>query len=76
MSKYITSIETIDTGGHVEVDLIHLKTGQVMTVTDDAVCVWASLEDYEKSFDGYSAECAVVNLPFSDEEMTAYVTRT
>lgn len=76
MSKYITSIETIDTGGHVEVDLIHLKTGQVMTVTDDAICVWASLEAYEKSYDGYSTKYAAVILPLPGEEMQAFMDKT
>lgn len=75
-SEHIANVETVDTGGHIKVDIVHLKSGQVVTVTADCIVVWKSLEDYEKSFDGYSAECAVVNLPSSDEAMTAYVTRT
>lgn len=76
MNEYVTNVETVDTGGHVKVDIVHLKSGQIVTVTDDCIVVWKSLEDYEKSFDGYSAECGVINLPFSDEEITAYVNRT
>jgi len=52
MLNYFTltkKVETQNTGGNVMVDLVFLKSGKIIGITDDSIALYESLEDWENS---------------------------
>lgn len=47
---FIESTETHDTGGNVMNDVIHLKSGMILVVTDEVVCCYSD-RDYQLGLD-------------------------
>jgi hypothetical protein len=42
--EFIESVETWDSGGHVMLDLVHLKNGKVLAIGDESVGLYANVE--------------------------------
>lgn len=53
--EFIEKVETINTGGNCHVDLVHLKDGRVLGVTDESVVVYPSREHFDCN-EGYELE--------------------
>ena len=52
MLNYFTltkKVETQNTGENVMVDLVFLKSGKIIGITDDSIALYESLEDWENS---------------------------
>ncbi len=46
-TTFIKTTSTTNTGGGIMVDLVELKDGKVISITDEVLIVWPSMEDYE-----------------------------
>lgn len=46
--EHITDVSTWDSGGGQLLDLLILKDGRVLVVSEDAIVLYASMEDLEK----------------------------
>jgi len=44
--EFIKEIETWNSGGNVMLDIIHLKSGKVLIISDEVVCKYNSIEDF------------------------------
>jgi len=44
--EYIVKIETLDTGGHSLVDVIHLPDGRVIGINDECAVLYANMDDF------------------------------
>ena len=47
--EFIVEIMSADTGGGLTVDIIKLKDGRVIGVSDDAIVLYASMNDFEEN---------------------------
>ena len=45
--EHITEATTWDSGGGMVLDILSLKDGRVLAISDDAVVLYSSLEDLE-----------------------------
>lgn len=50
-TEFIASIHTDQTGGLCMVDVVTLRSGKVLTITDECVIAWPSLSAWEASFE-------------------------
>ena len=46
MPEYIMKIETLDTGGGIIVDVIHLPDGRVIGISEDCAILYANMNDF------------------------------
>ena len=50
-TEYVQSIHTDQTGGLCMVDVVVLRSGRALTITDECVVAWPSLKAWENSFE-------------------------
>ena len=50
-TEFVQSIHTDQTGGMCMVDVIVMRSGRALTITDECVVAWPSLEAWEDSFE-------------------------
>ena len=50
-TEYVASIHTDQTGGMCMVDIVVLRSGQVITLNDECLYVWPSLDAWYESID-------------------------
>ena len=50
-TEFIASIHTDQTGGLCMVDVVTLRSGKVLTITDECIIAWPSLSAWEASFE-------------------------
>lgn len=43
---FLNRIETVNTGGHIFVDLITLNDGQVIGISDDCICLYPNEQEF------------------------------
>ena len=43
---YVKKVHTSDTGGGVMCDFIEMEDGTLLVISDDAVCLYQSMEDF------------------------------
>ena len=46
MSFYIEDTETWDTGGNIQVDIVRLKNGKIIGISDDCVCLYDNEDQF------------------------------
>ena len=56
MTEHISKVETVNTGGNCMVDLIHLKDGRILGISDDVVALYRSIEQFEEGIDPATGE--------------------
>jgi len=61
-AEYVASIHTDQTGGMCMVDIITLRSGQVITLNDECLVVWPSLKSWEDSFETGDGGAASIDL--------------
>ena len=61
-TEYVASIHTEQTGGMCMVDIVVLRSGQVITLTDECLVVWPSLQAWEDSFETGDGGAASIDL--------------
>ena len=61
-TECIASIHTEQTGGFCMVDVVVLRSGQVLTLNDEIVVLWPSLQAWEDSFDTGALGTAFIGL--------------
>ena len=68
-TEFVASIHTDQTGGMCMVDIITLRSGQVITLNDESLCVWPSIDAWYESIDDGddSALMGVMDLMPVDE---------
>lgn len=54
---YVTKTWTENTGGGCMVDFIQLDDGRVITVNDESLAVWQSVDAFYKAAEGYEGQC-------------------
>jgi len=70
-SEFIKSIETWNSGGNVMLDIIKLKSGKILVISDEVVCKYNSIGEFmgdegEYHYDKYCAEL------YDDQELPDY----
>jgi hypothetical protein len=45
-SGFVDRIETWNSGGNVMLDIIHLKSGKVLVISDEVVCKYNRIADF------------------------------
>ena len=60
--EFIASIHTDQTGGMCMVDIVVLRSGQVITLNDECLVVWPSLQAWEDSFETGDGGAASIDL--------------
>jgi len=50
-TEFVASIHTAQTGGMCMVDVVVLRSGQAITINDECLLVWPSLQAWENSFE-------------------------
>ena len=61
-TEYVASIHTDQTGGMCMVDIVVLRSGQVLTVNDECVMAWPSLQAWYDSFETGDSGAASIDL--------------
>lgn len=61
-TEYVASIHTHQTGGMCMVDIVVLRSGQVITLNDECLVVWPSLQAWEDSFETGDGGAASIDL--------------
>lgn len=61
-TEYVASIHTDQTGGMCMVDIVVLRSGQVITLNDECLVVWPSLQAWEDSFETGDGGAASIDL--------------
>ena len=61
-TEYVASIHTGQTGGMCMVDIVVLRSGQVITLNDECLVVWPSLQAWEDSFETGDGGAASIDL--------------
>jgi len=66
-SEFIESIETWNSGGHVMLDIIKLKSGKILVISDEVVCRYDSVGHFmaDEGYQNYNKEC----IDLIDEEL-------
>ena len=55
--EFIKEIKTENSGGNVMLDIIKLKDGQVLIISDEVVCRYKKMQDYYDSECDYDSDC-------------------
>jgi len=45
-ATFVTKVEMQETGGGLDVDFVHLKSGHVIGISEDAIVLYDSVEDF------------------------------
>ena len=45
-AEYISRVETWNSGGNVMLDIVHLKDGQILVISDEVVCRYSSVNEF------------------------------
>ncbi len=61
-TEFVASIHTDQTGGMCMVDIVVLRSGQVLTVNDECVMAWPSLQAWYDSATDDSATLGIIDL--------------
>ena len=61
-TEYVASIHPNQTGGMCMVDIVVLRSGQVITLNDECLVVWPSLQAWEDSFETGDGGAASIDL--------------
>ena len=48
-TEHINKIECMNSGGHVMIDLIHLKSGKVIGISTDVIVLYPSWKAFEEN---------------------------
>ena len=65
--SWVESAETWNSGGHVMLDIIRLKNGHVLIISDEAVCRYDSIDEfmYDEGDYDYDKQCVTIPLQTS-----------
>jgi len=58
-AEFIESVETWNSGGNVMLDIVKLKSGKVIIISDEVICKYNSIEEFmgdEGEYD-YDKQC-------------------
>jgi len=66
-AEFIKEIDTWNSGGNVMLDIIHLKSGQVLVISDEVVCRYDSITDFLEDEGEYNYDKQCVELIDSDK---------
>ena len=67
-TTFIKEVETWNSGGHVMIDIIWLKSGKILMISDEAVCKYDCIEQFmgdegEYNYDKYCVDLIDEDLP-------------
>ena len=66
-TEFIKEIDTWNSGGNVMLDVVHLKSGQVLVISDEVVCRYDSITDFLEDEGEYNYDKQCVELIDSDK---------
>ena len=58
IGTHIKEVTTEDTGGHCDVDFVHLPDGRVIGINEDCIVLYSSMQDFY--------DCETVDRPTID----------
>ena len=60
--EFIYHIDTWNSGGNVMLDIIHLKSGKVLIISDEVVCKYNSIEDFSADQGDHDYDANTIEL--------------